>query len=125
MKQRIVVIDDSSTSRLALSIALKRRGFEVETVGEIDELDFALAKGKPELLVIDIYLRDVFGSDLVPWLREVRHYDRPILLCSNRSADELAALAEECGADGYLRKSGNPDEIADKIQRVLSAKTPP
>jgi DNA-binding response OmpR family regulator len=119
MKQRILVVDDSATSRLALSQALRRRGFDVTAVGELDELDEFLGRARADLLLLDVHMPDVYGSDLVPWLRGSRRVDRPILLYSNRTAEELARLAEECGADGYIRKTGRPDEVAALVERYL------
>jgi DNA-binding response OmpR family regulator len=119
MKQRVLLIDDSATSRLALTQALRRRGFDVVSVGELDELDAALLRSKADLLLVDVHMPDLYGNDLVPWLRESRHVDRPILLYSNRAADELHTLAEECGADGFIRKTGRPDEVAAHVERYL------
>jgi DNA-binding response OmpR family regulator len=119
-KRRILVIDDSATSRLALSQALKRQGFDVVAVGELDELDAALGRAKPDLLLVDVHMPDVYGSDLVPWLRESRRIDRPILLYSNRTAEELQTLSDECGADGYVRKTGRPDEVAAMVDRFFT-----
>jgi DNA-binding response OmpR family regulator len=119
MKRRVLIIDDSSTARLALSQALRRLGYEVLSVGELEELDGALLRGKADLLLVDVQMPDVYGTDLVPWLRESRRVDRPILLYSNRAPDELRVLAEECGADGYIRKTGRPDEVAAHVERYL------
>jgi DNA-binding response OmpR family regulator len=119
VKHRILVVDDSATSRLALTQALRRIGFDVLAVGELDELDAALARGRADLLLVDVHMPDLYGNDLVPWLRENRHVDRPILLYSNRTADELQALSEECGADGFIRKTGRPDEVAAHVERYL------
>ncbi len=120
MKRRVLLIDDSSTSRLALSQALRRLDFEVVTVGDLDELDGALLRAKADLLLVDVQMPDVYGTDLVPWLRESRRVDRPILLFSNRAADELHTLAVECGADGFIRKTGRPDEVAGQVERYLN-----
>ena len=120
MKRRVLLIDDSATSRLALSQALRRLAFEVTAVGGLDELDAALAGRKPDLLLVDVHMPEVFGNDLVPWLREHRRIDRPILLYSNRTSEELQVLAEECGADGFIRKTGRPDEVAAHVERFLT-----
>jgi DNA-binding response OmpR family regulator len=120
MKQRVLLVDDSATSRLALTQALRRRGFDAVAVGELDELDAALRRGTPDVLLVDVHMPELFGNDLVPWLRESRRVDRPILLYSNRTAEELQALSEECGADGYIRKTGRPDEVAAHVERYLN-----
>jgi DNA-binding response OmpR family regulator len=120
MRRRILVLDDSATSRVALTQALKKQAFEVTAVGELDELDAALGREKPDLILVDVHMPDVYGSDLVPWLRENRRFDRPILLYSNRTAEELQKLADECGADGYIRKTGRPDEVAALVDRFFT-----
>jgi DNA-binding response OmpR family regulator len=73
-----------------------------------------------DLLLLDVHMPEVLGTDLVPWLREARRFDRPVLLYSNRAADELQALAEECGADGFIRKTGRPDEAAALVDRFFT-----
>jgi DNA-binding response OmpR family regulator len=120
MKRRVLLIDDSATSRLALSQALQRIAFEVTAVGDLEALDAALEARKPDLLLIDVNMPEVFGNDLVPWLRENRRIDRPILLYSNRTSEELQVLADECGADGFIRKTGRPDEAAAHVERFLT-----
>ncbi len=120
MKRRVLLIDDSATSRLALSQALRRLAFEVTAVGDLDELDAALEGRKPDLLLVDVHMPEVFGNDLVPWLRENRRIDRPILLYSNRTSEELHVLADECGADGFIRKTGRPEEVAAHVERFLT-----
>ncbi|HEX9401376.1 MAG TPA: response regulator [Anaeromyxobacter sp.] len=120
MMQRVLVLDHNSAARKALTAALKRLGFDVLGAGDLDELDAALARGRSDVLLLELQLPDVYGNDLVPWLRETRHVDRPILLYANRAADELHRLAEECGADGFVRKTGRPDEAAAHVERFLT-----
>jgi DNA-binding response OmpR family regulator len=119
MKHRVLLVDDSRTSRLALSQALRRLGYDVVSVGDLEELDGALLRARADLLLVDVQMPEVYGTDLVPWLRESRRVDRPILLYSNRAPEELAALAEECGADGFIRKTGRADEVAAHVERYL------
>ncbi len=120
VKQRVLLIDDSTASRASLTEALRRQGFDVVAVGDLEELDLALGRAKADVLIVDVHMPDVFGNDLVPWLRENRLVDRPILLYSNQSPHELQALADECGADGWLHKTGRPDEVAAHVERFLT-----
>jgi DNA-binding response OmpR family regulator len=121
MKRCVLVVDDSATARLAVAQALRRRGFDVLAVGELEELDAALARVPADLMLLDVHMPDVFGTDLVPWLREHRRFDRPILLYSNRSTEELKELAAEYGADGYIRKSARIEEVAARVERFLAS----
>ena len=43
----------------------------------------------------------------------------PLILYSTRDTVELAQLAKECGADGYIHKSGHMFELADQLERYL------
>ena len=119
-KPRILLLDDSATARAVLSAALSRRGYEVITARDLADLDAALDRMIPDLILLDVHLPEIVGTDLVPWLRDTRRVDRPILLCSTREAEELAQLAEECGADGWIRKNGRPDELAARVEHHLS-----
>jgi DNA-binding response OmpR family regulator len=118
-KPRILLLDDSATARAVLSAALTRRGYEVITARDLAELDAALDRMVPDLILVDVHLPEIVGTDVVPWLRETKRVDRPILLCSTRAAEELAQLAEECGADGWIRKNGRPDELAARVEHHL------
>ena len=119
MRQRVLLLDHVAAARKSLAEALRRLGFDVLAAGDLDELDAALARGEVDVLLVDLQLPDVYGNDLVPWLRETRHVDRPILLYANRAPHELHRLAEECGADGFIRKTGRPDEAAAHVERFL------
>jgi DNA-binding response OmpR family regulator len=124
MKPRVLLVDDSPTARLVLRQALSRRGFEVVAVGAVAQLEEALSRAKPDLLLVDVHMPEMFGNDLVPWLREQKRVDKPILLCSTLPAEELERLAGECGADGWVRKNSRPDEVADRVERALTGGDP-
>lgn len=116
----VLLVDDSPTARAALSQALHRRGYEVTAVSGTSDLEAALAARRHDLYLVDVHLQDMFGDDLVVWLREERKIGEPILLCSTRSVEELQRLAEACGADGWIRKNARPDEVAALVERHLA-----
>ncbi len=120
MRAQILIIDDSATARLGISQALRKRGYEPVAVATAAELEPALDWAKPALLLVDVHMPELFGDDLVRWLRQSRRVEVPILLCSTRSETDLARLSEECGADGWVRKNGRPDEIAALVERHLA-----
>lgn len=118
-KPRILYLDDSATARAVVAAALSRRGYEVITARDTEELDAALARILPDMVLLDVHLPDIVGTDLVPWLRKSKGLDRPILLCSTRSESELAELVEECGADGWVRKNSRPEELAARVEQYF------
>ena len=118
LPSRVLLVDDSATARLGISQALRKHGYEVNAVGAVEEVDAALGK-HPNLILVDIQMPEMFGDDLVTWLRQKRAVKVPILLCSTRTDRELERLAGECGADGWIRKAGRPDDIAAFVDRHL------
>jgi DNA-binding response OmpR family regulator len=119
-KPRVLLLYDSATARAVLSAALGRRGYEVTTAGNLAELDAALDRMLPDVVLLDVHLPEIVGTDLVPWLRGTRRLDRPILLCSTRAEADLARMAEESGADGWVRKNSRPDELAARVEHFLA-----
>ena len=116
---RVLLVDDSATARLGISQALRKHGHEVQAVGTIEEVEAALGKS-PDLILVDVQMPEMFGDDLVTWLRQKRKVKVPILLCSTRTEKDLERLAGECGASGWIRKAGRPDEIAVFVDRHLA-----
>jgi DNA-binding response OmpR family regulator len=119
-KPRVLLLDDSATARAVLSAALGRRGYEVITARDLSELDAALDRMLPDVVLLDVHLPEIVGTDLIPWLRDTKRLDRPILLCSTRTEEDLAQLAEESGADGWVRKNSRPDELAARVEHFLA-----
>lgn len=118
-KPRILLVDGSAAARAVISAALGRRGYEVVMAHELDELDAALDRVLPDLVLLEIHRPEIAGTDLIPWMRDVKRVDRPILLCSTTPEEELARLAEQSGADGWIRKNSRPDELAARVERFL------
>lgn len=118
-RHRILLLDDSATARAAIGAALGRRGFEVVAARDTAELHAALGRSVPDMVLLDVHLPEILGTDLVSWLRETRRFDRPILLCSTREEAELERLTEECGADGWVRKNSRPDELAARVDQYF------
>lgn len=119
-KPRVMILDDSATARTVIGAALQRRGYEVITARDLADFDAALDRILPDVVLLDVHLPEIVGTDLVPWLRDTKRLARPILLCSTRPNEELAQLAEECGADGWVRKNSRPDELAARVEHFLA-----
>jgi CheY-like chemotaxis protein len=121
--KRIVIIDDSKLVLAVASDALQSAGYDVvATDSGIEANQHIYASKRPDLILIDIMMPLLNGDRKVKLLKEresSRHI--PILLISSKPLEELAAIASESGADGYLQKPFDAPTLVRKVQQILSS----
>jgi DNA-binding response OmpR family regulator len=121
-RHTILVVDDSEIARDFARYALEA-AFDVVAAASVIEAEELLARVSPDLVLLDIHLRDspdVSGVDLCRRLKGRLAHLVPVILFSARSDEELAVLADECGADGYLSKIKGPHALARKVHEIRS-----
>jgi len=112
----ILVVDDEQSYRDALSVALQREGFLVETAADGPEAVARFDATKPALVLLDVMLPKVSGIDVC---RELRTRSRvPIIMVTARNAEIDAVVGLEVGADDYVTK---PFRLRELIARVRAA----
>jgi DNA-binding NarL/FixJ family response regulator len=118
---RLVVVDDHALFRAGL-ISLLNEMPEFEVVGEAGDGQRALeivSRIKPDILLLDVNMPGMSGVDVVRALKEnPRNSDcRVIMLTISKNEEDLLG-AITAGADGYLLKSSEPDELRRAILLV-------
>jgi len=112
----ILVVDDEQSYRDALSIALQREGFLVETAADGVEAIARFDATRPALVLLDVMLPKISGIDVC---RELRARSRvPIIMVTARNAEIDAVVGLEVGADDYVTK---PFRLRELIARVRAA----
>lgn len=111
---RLLVAEDDASLLQAISEALGKEGFEVDSVGDGADTYFFAAQGIYDLLVLDITMPSMSGLEIVKELRS-NAVDTPVLFVTARDtiADRVTGLG--IGADDYLVK---PFALAELIARV-------
>ena len=119
----ILVVDDDSRLRELLRKFLSERGFRVTTAAHSAEAEAKLKSLAFDLLVLDVMMPGETGIDFTKRLRQSDTV--PILLLTARaeSHDRIAGLAG--GADDYLAKPFEPDELLLRIRAILRRAPPP
>lgn len=116
---RILLIDDSEIVLAALGIVLREAGFEVRAVGNLRHFLNAMLDWKPNLIVTDLYMPGMTGAELCGWLRGQPHTARtPVVICSSAPDAELANVARDVGADGYVSKEDGPEALTAKLHAL-------
>ncbi len=119
---RVLLIDDSEISLEVASDILTHAGFEVRATTCIDRFDKVLADWSPEVILADVNMPTMTGSELCLALK--RRYETahvPIVLLSAMETDKLENLAKECNADGYVSKSETMNDLAVELRAVCEA----
>jgi two-component system, OmpR family, response regulator RegX3 len=112
----ILVVDDEQSYRDALSVALQREGFTVETAADGAEAIARFDAARPALILLDVMLPHMSGVDVC---RELRTRSQvPIIMVTARNAEIDAVVGLEVGADDYVTK---PFRLRELVARVRAA----
>jgi two-component system OmpR family response regulator len=116
----LLVVDDEPNIRELLSASLRFAGFRVSAVASGAEAVAAVARSRPDLVVLDVMLPDMDGFDVVRRLREPRPRDRvPVLFLTARDRLEDKVGGLTVGGDDYLTKPFSLEELIARIRAVL------
>jgi two-component system KDP operon response regulator KdpE len=120
---RILVVDDEPQIVRALRINLRARHYDVDTAADGTSALRAAAQHHPDLVVLDLGLPDMEGTDVIRGLRGWTSI--PIIVLSGRvdSRDKVQAL--DAGADDYITKPFGIDELLARIRAVTRRTQPP
>ena len=113
----ILVADDDEHIVELVSMYLKKAGFRVETAFDGNEALKKTKEKQPSLLVLDIMMPGPDGLQICRTLR--RRSDVPIVLLTARTSDVDKIAGLRFGADDYITKPFNPDELLARIEAVL------
>ena len=122
-KARILVVEDDPSMVTLLTALLEFGGYHVRSAGSVESALQAFAQLPADLVLLDIRLPDATGYELAKNLRHQEHrWDLPILMLSgmDRPIDQLRGFAY--GADAYLTKPCDPDELLSTVNFLLETK---
>lgn len=118
---QLLVVDDHNLFRRGLIALLKQDG-RFDVVGEAADLGQALRSAgqiEPDLVLLDNHLPGVRGIDGIGALKQAFVRARILMLTVSENEEDLAA-AMQAGADGYLLKTVESDQLCQAIVRVLA-----
>ncbi|HOW81893.1 MAG TPA: response regulator transcription factor [Spirochaetota bacterium] len=122
-KSKIMIVDDHPIFRKGLAQLINEEDdmavcAEAETVFDAQKM---IAKTRPDMLIVDISLKDASGLELVKYMRE-RNVKIPVLVLSMHEESEYAERAMKAGAQGFIMKQEMTNNVISAIRRVLSGK---
>ena len=120
--ETILVVDDEEKILRLVASELKSQGFKTvqaqngaDAIAEVDRV-------RPDLVVLDILLPDHDGTEVLRRIRE--RSDVPVIFLSAKGADMDKIRGLELGADDYVAKPFNPEELTARVRAVLRRRSP-
>jgi DNA-binding NarL/FixJ family response regulator len=118
--KKILVVDDDTTLRMALTRYLEKRGYLVQDIDSGIEALTMFEQDPPDLVVSDVMMPEMDGFEFCRRLRATRSGQLvPFIFLSSRGQVEDRVQGHSIGADDYLIKPFEPRELLAKIEAQL------
>lgn len=118
MVKKIMICDDDQGILEMLEMMLEDLGYSVTTESNSIQLLNRLRGEMPDLLLLDIWMPVLSGDQVLKQMKcDARLNGLPVIMYSASSEGEL--IAKNSGADAYIDKPFDLDELADKIRSFI------
>lgn len=120
----LLLVDDHTLFRRGLKALLEQddRFTVTAEAGDVGEALRCLQRRPPQVILLDNHLPGVRGVDAIPALKEAAPEARVLMLTVSEDENDLAA-ALQAGADGYLLKTVESDQLCETIVKVLDGES--
>lgn len=120
-KIKVMVVDDSLTVRKASSKILERNNFHVILATDGEDAIEKLQEVSPDIILSDIEMPKMDGFELVKHIRNIEKLNNiPITMITSRTAEKHQNLAFQLGANAFLGKPYNEEELINTINMLLN-----
>jgi two-component system KDP operon response regulator KdpE len=114
---RVLVVDDEPEILRCLELSLEERGYQVVKAITAEAALEVFAERKPDVMIVDLLLPGANGIELTRTVRQQSNL--PIILLSAIGDADKKIEALEAGADDYVTKPFNVDEVVARIRSIL------
>jgi DNA-binding response OmpR family regulator len=122
-KPKLLLVDDEVAITDRLAPFLARSGFEVQVVADGEAALSVISSFSPDLVILDVLMPKLDGREVLRQLRQKGDWTPVILLTQVGEAGERAMALGE-GADDYINKPFDSNELVARIQAVLRRTSP-
>jgi len=122
MMAKILLVEDERSIAEGLKISLEAEGFQVAWAKDGKEALSAWEWARPDLIVLDLMLPGVSGTEVCRTIR--MRSDVPIIMLTARDTEVDRVVGLEIGADDYLTKPFSTRELVARIRAILRRATP-
>lgn len=113
----LLVVDDEAGILRLMKLELSAQGFRVITASDGESAITMAEEHRPDAILLDVMMPGISGLEVMRRLRERSNV--PVLLVTAKDKDTDKVRGLELGADDYIVKPFNPDELGARIRAVL------
>ncbi|MEK7704910.1 MAG: response regulator [Myxococcota bacterium] len=118
---KIMVIDDSELVITAVRMILEDAGYTVVALSSPFGTSPSILREKPDLVLLDLMMPGLTGDRIVEVVRKTPALAHTcIVLHSDRDPVELSAAAARCGADGFIVKTCEEEDLLGHVRELLA-----
>lgn len=115
-----LIVEDSATQMELISSCLRRGGLTIETAINGDEALAKINSKKPDVIILDVVLPDRSGFELCRDLKAESATSKiPVVICSTKSSEMDKFWGMKQGADAYLAKPVDQEELLRTVKQLL------
>lgn len=115
----ILVVDDEEDTALFLKKLLEENSYNVTTAKDGGQAHSAFTMHKPDFVILDLIIPQESGFEICERMKQ-NESGVPILILTAIDSPESRQLATRVGADGYLLKPFDPDELLELIKDIAN-----
>ncbi len=117
--RRVLVVDDDATIRRVLTLNFEADGYEVSVAADGEQAKELARSIHPDVVILDVMMPGEDGYSVLRTLRSSpQTNDIPVVLLSARASDEEVFRGWQSGADSYVTKPFELDEVVRLIARI-------
>ena len=116
----VLIVDDDERLREYVRVNLEMEGYSVREAGNAEEGLRVLEESSPDLVLLDVMMPEVDGWEMLRRVQE-RHGvgSIPVIMFSGKVDEQAASEAASRGAQGFIGKPFNPQQLIDQTKQLL------
>ncbi len=121
--KKILVVDDDEDIVKLIRLKLKKKGFEVKSASDGFRAGAMLYTFSPSVMTLDLQMPGLSGLEVIKAIRELKEIAHQKILVISAASKSAIEEAMNLGADDYLKKPFNPDELVEKVLQLIPPTT--
>lgn len=118
MSKTIMVVDDSSSFRTVLKLALQKAGYAVVEAIDGEDAKGKLEANKPHLIVCDVNMPRLDGLSFARHVKAGPYKFTPIIMLTTESQESKKAEGKAAGVRAWITKPFQPSQLVDAVARL-------